>query len=179
MLESSAHELQEAKEAPMLVTFYATVAQICFALLGLWWIVVQFKYAAWMHVSTRRRMAFNISHYFVLPGVMSLVALLAGDTKILWQIAFILAGILGAVETISIIFNADLSSFRPRAVRVGGWIQLVLYVFVVLFALNAAFGARIALPLEPLVFEGITIALLLLLGVNLAWTFFSAPEKEG
>jgi hypothetical protein len=36
----------------------------------------------------------------------------------------------------------------------------------------------VALPFEPLVLEGIAIATLLFLGVNLAWTFFPAPEKE-
>src|SRR5712692_9053306 len=161
----------------MLDIFYSTVALACFALLGLWWVVVQFKYREWMGSPNYRRMAFNISQYFVLPGVMSLVAMLAGEAKIIWQIAFIAAGILGAVETLSIILNANLSSLRPRTVRIGGWIQLLLYLLIVLFALDAALSQVIALPLKPLELEGISISLLLFLGVNLAWTFFSEPQK--
>jgi fluoride ion exporter CrcB/FEX len=162
----------------MLDTFYATVAQVCFALLGLWWVVIQFKYQAWIKVPARRRIAFNISHYFVLPGVMSLVAILAANTKILWQAAFILTGLLGAFETLSIIFSNDLKPARPRLLHTGGWIQLVLYLIVVLTAINAALAQPILLRLTPLEIEGVCVSLLLFLGVNLAWTFFSDVEEN-
>ncbi len=163
----------------MLDTFYSTAAQICFVLLGLWWLVVQFKHGAWMQVPARRRMAFNVSHYFVLPGIMSLIALLSGNNKFIWQASFILAGAIGAFETVSIISNADVSTLRPQGVRIGGWVQLVLYILVVLFAIDAALGQPIHLGLQPLELEGLCIGLLLFLGVNLAWTLFAEAEGSG
>ena len=60
----------------MLVAFYQTAAQLCFTLLGLWWLVLQTKYKEWINDSERRRMATSISLYFLLPGAMSLIALL-------------------------------------------------------------------------------------------------------
>ena len=162
----------------MLDTFYATVGQVCFALLGLWWVVVQFKHHEWMRSPRHRRMAFNVSHYFIVPGIMCLVALLADNAKTLWQLAFILAGLLGAVETVSIISNADVAPLRPRSVQLGGWAQLILYLLVILLACDAALGLPVGLPLTPLEVEGVVVSLLLFLGVNLAWTFFAQVEQE-
>ena len=43
----------------MLQTFYSTTAQVSFTLLGLWWVVVQFKFDAWAddHVRAAARPA--------------------------------------------------------------------------------------------------------------------------
>ncbi len=162
----------------MFDTFYSTVSQVCFVLLGLWWVVVQFKHAAWMQIPARRRMAFNVSHYFVLPGIMSLIALLSTNNKFIWQSAFILSGALGAFETVSIISNAEVTVLHPQAVRIGGWVQFVLYLLIVLFAIDAALGQPVYLGLQPLELEGLCIGLLLFLGVNLAWTLFAEAEKS-
>ncbi len=94
-------------------TFYATVAQLCFALLGLWWIVVQFKHQQWMTDPSHRRMAYDISLYFILPGIMSLVSFLATDAKFLWRAGFTLADILGFVETFLMV---SAGSFTSRSI---------------------------------------------------------------
>ena len=75
----------------MLVAFYQTAAQLCFTLLGLWWLVLQTKYKEWINDSERRRMATSISLYFLLPGAMSLIALLGADIPPLWRTTFALA----------------------------------------------------------------------------------------
>lgn len=83
--------------------FYQTMAQLCFTLLGLWWLVLQTKYSEWIGVRERRRRVTNISLYFLLPGAMSLLALLSTEVRFLWQIAFIVASALGAYETAALI----------------------------------------------------------------------------
>jgi hypothetical protein len=152
----------------MLDTFYSTSAQICFALLGLWWVVVQFKYDEFMRDAARRRTAFNISLYFVLPGAMSLLSLLASEVTILWRIAFAIAGALGALETFFMLRGATAN--EPAAARPARFAALVLYLVIVLLAL-APDLARSA-GLAPQLVEGILLALLVFLGVQFAWMFF-------
>ena len=71
--------------------FYQTVAGFCFTLLGLWWAVVQFRHAEWMRDLYQRRAAYSVHLSFLVPGIMSLGAMIAGDVKILWRLVFIVA----------------------------------------------------------------------------------------
>jgi hypothetical protein len=99
--------------------FYQTVAQLAFTLLGLWWLVLQTKYNEWIHSQTRRRMATNITLYFLLPGSMSLLALLATTSRLLWQVAFVLAALIGAVATAFFLRAAHASQWRnPWSLRI-------------------------------------------------------------
>ncbi len=100
-----------------LQAFYQTVAQLCFTLLGLWWLVLQTKYSEWIGNPERRRMITNISLYFLLPGTMSLLALLSPQAHYLWQVAFVLAGGLGAFETAALIRH-------ERRHKVESWLAL-------------------------------------------------------
>ena len=61
--------------------FYQTVAAFCFTLLGLWWAVVQFRHAEWMNNLRQRRAAYSVHLSFLVPGIMSLGAMIAGDVK--------------------------------------------------------------------------------------------------
>jgi hypothetical protein len=156
----------------MLETFYTTVASLCFALLGLWWVVVQFKHEQWMRDPARRRMAYDLSLYFILPGMMSLVSLLAADVKVLWRVGFAAAALLGAIETLAMIVTA-----RPSASRSLGalarWVVLVLYALIAVIAVDPTLPAALGLGLKAIEVEGLLITLLLFLGVNLAWLFFT------
>lgn len=153
----------------MLETFYATSAQICFALLGLWWVVVQFKYDLFMRDPARRRTAYNISLYFVLPGAMSLLSLLATEITILWRVAFFAAAAVGVFETARILFGKT-GAHGPGFGRGANLGALVIYILIAFFALVPellrAFG------ITPLLVEAALLSLLLFLGVHLAWTFF-------
>lgn len=153
----------------MLDTFYSTGAQICFVLLGLWWIVVQFKYDLFVREPQRRRTAYNISLYFILPGAMSLLSLLASELTILWRIAFFGAAALGAFETGRVLRAKTQGGGRAfgRNSNLGA---LVIYVLIALIAL--APGLLSAAGITPLLLEGALLALLIFLGVHLAWTFF-------
>ena len=119
----------------MLNTFYSTVAQLCFALLGLWWVVVQFKHEQWMSQPGKRRMAYSISLYFILPGLMCLVSLLAADAKILWRLGFGIAGALGGLESLYMILKGDAGAVPSGWLSIGRWIVVLLYVLIVLLAI--------------------------------------------
>lgn len=157
----------------MFESFYQTVAQLCFTLLGLWWIVLQTKYREWIGNDDRRRMATNISLYFLLPGSMSLLALLSTGAPVLWRIAFATASALGAMETVQV-----LRRFHPRhgvlsLLVLARWAGLTLYLLVTLVACIPALTTL--LGVKPLLVAGTMLTLLVILGVSLAWAYFIEP----
>jgi hypothetical protein len=162
----------------MLETFYTTVASLCFALLGLWWVVVQFKHEQWMADPRKRRMAYDLSLYFILPGMMSLVSLLAGEVKILWRIGFSVAAIIGAFETLTMIVSARSSLHESTLTKFGRWVVVVLYVLIAIVAIDPSLATALGLGLKAIEVEGLLITLLLFLGVNFVWLFFAEPASE-
>jgi hypothetical protein len=159
----------------VLESFYQAIAQLCFTLLGLWWVVVQTRYTTWTHNPQRRRIATHISLYFWLPGGMSLLALIQTETVTLWRWAFLIASGLGLFETVRLIRHDD---DRPRSgiVRFLRWAALPLYALILLVALNPLFARLFGI--HPLVVTGVPLALIVLLGVNLAWDYFIEPLPE-
>ena len=157
--------------------FYQTVAQLAFTLLGLWWLVLQTKYNEWIHSQTRRRMATNITLYFLLPGSMSLLALLATSSRLLWQVAFILAALIGAVATVFFLRAAHASQWRNpwslRIVTAASSLGLALYALVIVVALLPDLFR--AMGTTPLTVAGVAVTLLVIVGVTLAWTYFIEP----
>lgn len=143
--------------------FYLTVAGFCFTLIGLWWNVAQTRLSDWRDNLKARRLARAVVAAFLVPGIMSLAAALAGELKLIWQVAFIVAGLIGAFVAYS---------YTPSA---NGTARLVLYSaaaiygMVVIGALIAAFSPKLIAPMTPLQLEGILVALLMLCGVGLAW----------
>jgi hypothetical protein len=55
-------------------------------LLGFWWVVVQFRHDDMTLDRGRRLLAFVVSLHFILPGLMSLGALLTGDAPLIWRL---------------------------------------------------------------------------------------------
>ncbi|HZQ09811.1 MAG TPA: hypothetical protein VFD70_24755 [Anaerolineae bacterium] len=160
----------------MFETFYATVAQVCFALLGLWWVVLQFKYAEFMRDDQHRRTAYSISLYFVLPGAMSLLSLLSTDVTILWRIAFMIAGALGALETLTMVV-AGSEPPGTRATRLSRWLVLLIYFLIIVLAFSPDIPQTLGWNVPARLVEGILLSLLLFLGVHLAWVFFSDTSR--
>src|SRR6185312_812958 len=119
--------------------FYQTVAQLSFTLLGLWWLVLQTKYSEWIHDRLRRRMATNITLYFLLPGSMSLLALLATNSRLLWQVSFIIAAVIGSLTAVLFLLDALKTQWRnPMSIRIialASGLGLALYILVVIVAL--------------------------------------------
>ncbi|HEX5159794.1 MAG TPA: hypothetical protein VFW17_21475 [Ktedonobacterales bacterium] len=157
--------------------FYQTVAQLSFTLLGLWWLVLQTKYSEWIHDRLRRRMATNITLYFLLPGSMSLLALLATNSRLLWQVSFIIASVIGGVTAVLFLRDALKSPWRnPMSIRVislASGLGVALYILVIIVALAPDLFR--AMGATPLTLAGVGVTLLVIVGVTLAWTYFVEP----
>jgi hypothetical protein len=156
-----------------LETFYQTVSQVCFTLLGFWLIVLQTKYQEWSGKRARRRMIVNISLYFLLPGTMSLLAMLAIQATAIWRVAFVVTSVLGAVE----------SAFTVRDLQQQErthWLGVLLRAIeLALFALIAVVGLfpdlfRVA-GLTPLTVAGVLLTLIVVGGIVLMWIYLIAP----
>jgi uncharacterized membrane protein YuzA (DUF378 family) len=159
-------------------TFYATAAQVCFTLLGFWWAVVQFRHAEWMRKPGYRRMAHAVSLYFLLPGIMSLVSLLAGGANYLWRVTFAIAGLVGIIATLIVINAVKVEEESIQIPRVVQWITVPLYALITLIALRPEVGQDLGIALQPLELEGILFSAMIFFGINFAWLLFSEPLKE-
>jgi hypothetical protein len=100
--------------------FYATVAQASFTLLGLWWVLLQIRYDAWFANIDYRRAVYDISLYFLLPGMMGLGALLAAQQPAIWRGVFGVLGAVGVVESALVIGGMRVLRARGRAGGCGG-----------------------------------------------------------
>jgi hypothetical protein len=159
----------------VLESFYTTASQLCFTLLGLWWVVIQTRYDVWTGSPQRRRIATHISLYFLFPGAMSLLALISTEMTSFWRVAFLVASALGLYETVRLVMRSD-SGTRSGLVQFFRWAAIPLYALVFIVALNP----RLALlfGIEPLVVAAISLALIIMLGANLAWDYFLEPPSE-
>ena len=167
---------QETGVLAVLQDFYGSMAQISFTLLGLWWVVVQFKYADFMKDRRRRLQTYDTSLYFVLPGIMSLISLLT-TTGLLWRITFTISAILGAVEAgflLATTRRAQGSGLWRWAHYAGG----TLYVLVALFAVFPSLVDDLGLHLKTLQVEGLFLALIIFLGVQSSWIQFAQGDHS-
>jgi hypothetical protein len=147
-------------------TFYTAAASTSFALLGFWWVVVSHRYTDWLRLPARRRQAYSISMYFMLPALMSLAALVG--PKGIWRIAFGASAVLGFIEISAALARADREGLGAR---VRAFLALALPLFAVIFAvaIHPALPKNLGISLTPLETEAIMVVILLLLGVNFAW----------
>jgi hypothetical protein len=160
--------------------FYQTVAGLCFTLLGLWWAVVQFRHEEWMADPGWRRMAYSVNLSFLVPGIMSLGAMVAGDIKIIWRLVFILASAFGILAMALLAIRSPLSSSDGATggflIRQGRWLTIVLYALIALVAAAPDLVGNLNTNLKPLQVEGLLFTLLVFLGVSVAWDFLAAPK---
>jgi hypothetical protein len=151
--------------------FYRTVAEFSFILLGLWWVVVQFRYDDWVRDPGRRREAYLGSLYFLLPAVMSLMSAVAGDRP-LWRFAFASAGAVGLVAAI-IPSGHAVTGTAIRALT--GMLHTAVIVFAVFPELAGELGANI----RPREVEAVVICAIIVLGCHAAWRFFTVQPARG
>jgi len=155
-------------------TFYATTSAVSFTLLGFWWVVVQFRHDQMTREAGWRRLAFVVSLHFVLPGLMSLGALLTGDAPIIWRLTFGLAGVAGIVAVVTA--SRGISNPTGAIATIGRyeWVALPLYVVLTLVAIRPDLVQE-QVGLAPLQVEGAVMTLLVFLGIIFAWTLFTEP----
>lgn len=154
----------------MSTPFYQSAAIVSFLLLGLWWVVLTHRYEHWVHDPLRRAEAWAVSNLFLLPGVMSLVSLLALNSSTMWRVGFAAAGLFGMGQTVLFIANENRSPSQSSAVYAAVGLSFVLYAIVVLIAAERSIADEFGLT--PLETEGLAVSGLLLMGVQIAWLVF-------
>jgi hypothetical protein len=158
--------------------FYATASTLCFTLLGFWWVVVQFRHDELTSDGPHRRLSFVVSLHFVIPGIMSLASLLAGDNGLLWRIAFGAAGTLGFVAVVIAGRQAVPGATGALAmVQRSEWLVAPLYVLITVVAIFPE-SVRSFTGLAPLQVEGYVLTTIVLLGILFAWALFTEPTKH-
>ena len=159
-------------------TFYATASALSFTLLGFWWVVVQYRHDELTADAGLRRFAFVVSLYFILPGLMSLGALLTGDLPLIWRLTFATAGTVGMVAVV--LGASALSGPNGVGSSIGRWMWLGLPLFALLiFVALRPDVVRSELDVEPLQVEGATLTLIVFLGILFAWLLFTEPRRSG
>jgi hypothetical protein len=160
--------------------FYQTVAAFCFTLVGLWWAVVQFRHAEWMGNLRQRRAAYSVHLSFLVPGIMSLGAMIAGDIKILWRLVFMVACAFGILAMIFLSDGASTGvkkTHRGFFIRQGRWLTIALYALIALVAARPDLAGTFGSSLKPLQVEGLLLTLLVFVGVSVAWDFLAEPQQ--
>lgn len=166
-----------------LADFYSSVAEASFALLGLWWVVLQIRHRDLLRDPEWRRMGYHISVYFLVIGAMSVVALITESTAF-WRIAFGIGGALGGLESLQLIRSRSPVVVRSRLLSSMLPIAVALYVLIVVLAIAPNAPQDLGADVSAVAIEGVLFALLLFLGLNLAWLAFiraaldhSGPEE--
>jgi hypothetical protein len=164
----------------MVQDFYATLAQASFTLLGLWWVLLQIRYDAWFADIAYRRAVYDISFYFLLPGMMAMGSLLAVQEPTIWRAVFALLGVVGVVESALVVSGVRVLRAHRALVAFADWASLVMYALIGLVALWSTLPRRVGLGLRPLEAEGILVTALLFIGITLAAALFvtTGPEVE-
>jgi hypothetical protein len=157
----------------VLIDFYAVAAQLSFVLLGLWWVVVQFRHDTMLSTPAGRRRAYQVSLYFLLPGLMSLASLASERLTVLWQIGFGAAGLIGVIVTATGMRATDGAGSRWADVT-----ALVLYGLITIVAVAPTLPSSLGLDLKGREVEALAITLLLFLGTNLAWRAFVGSRAQ-
>jgi hypothetical protein len=158
----------------MLESFYSTVAQASFTLLALWWVLLQIRHDEWIRDASYRRSVYDVSLYFLLPGMMSLGSLIAIQEASIWRISFAVFGCVGIAETVLLRARPGALRAAVPLVRVADLLSLLLYGLVALVAVWEGLPDDLGIGLRSLELEGLFIAALLLVGITLAAAIFAS-----
>jgi hypothetical protein len=156
----------------MLDTFYTTVAQASFTLLALWWVLLQIRHDEWFADTAYRRSVYDVSLYFMLPGMMSLGSLLAVEEAWIWRANFALFGAIGLVWSVLLVARRGRLQGAQLTVRASDLASIVLYVLIVLVAVWETILDDLGIALKPLEAEGFFVTALLMIGITLASAIF-------
>lgn len=167
MMPLSSTELDPIALTDMLDAFYGAFSPACFALPGLWLVVVQIRTGDWRDSESKKRMSYVISLNFLLPGLMGVLSLV-DPSHAFWQVSFAIIAFGGAV-------GSYLVRGFPTGDRLGAagyWAAIVLYLVVGSLAIIGG--------LDVLRTEAVLLTALIFVNFNIAWLllFSSAPEPR-
>lgn len=163
-----------AAQATQLDAFYRALATVSFTLLGLWWVVVQGRYGRGEGTAHQRRHAAGIVMFFLLPGVMCLIASINSEIAALWRFAFGACAVIGMAEIGLYLASAGVRTTAARALRLCG---LVLYALIAEVAIAPSLVAASGIGLRPPEAASILLVLLLFVGANLVWLGLTEPAE--
>ena len=161
-------------QATDLDAFYRALATVSFTLLGLWWVVVNARYGRGAGAADERRHATGVVLFFLLPGVMCLIASINSELAALWRFAFGACALIGIVEIALYLSSEGVRTAAGRALRLAG---LVLYALIALVASAPSLVAESGIGLRPPEVASILLVLLLFVGANLVWLGLTEPAE--
>jgi hypothetical protein len=150
----------------MLDAFYGAFSPACFALLGLWLVVVQIRIGDWSGSESKKRMSYVIALNFLLPGLMGVLSLIDPQDTAFWRASFAVLGIGGAV-------GSYLVRRVPAGDRLGAaayWTAIALYVVVAVLAIIGGVNLLRA--------EAVLLTVLIFVNFNIGWLLLFAPDQE-
>ena len=150
-------------------TFYAVTAATCFTLVGLWWSVVK-DHREWLKDETTKHLAGGVYASFLIPALMSMGAQVGGEGNILWNLIFIIAGVVGIFYTTRLIRRTKAAVANGPFSR-NRWLLPLLYGVVIFFAIFP--GVAGIVGLKALQMEGLLLVILILIAHMLTWEFMS------
>jgi peptidoglycan/LPS O-acetylase OafA/YrhL len=151
----------------MLDAFYGAFSTACFALLGLWLVIVQMRLSEWEKDPERRRRSYGVALHFALPGIMSVFALIDSQVAAFWRVSFAIVAFGGAVVMVAVRgFPAQPGRGRglPVSDRLGVAAYAVAIILYVLIGVLALVPGR-----DLLRTEAVLLTALVFLGFNVAW----------
>jgi hypothetical protein len=151
--------------------FYGAFSTVCFALLGLWLVVVQLRINDWQKDPARRRRSYGVALHFALPGMMSVFSLIDENTHIFWQVSFATIAFSGALIMTAVRgFPLPVENRRKRERRLPVADRLGLAAYATAIVLYIAIGALAVFGgLAVLRTEAVLLTILVFLGFNVAW----------
>lgn len=159
-------ELDTITLTDMLDQFYGAFAPACFALLGLWLVVVQIRIGDWRDNESSKRMSYVIALNFLLPGLMGVLSLVEPQNDAFWRASFAVLGVGGAV-------GCYLVRRVPAGDRLGAagyWTAIALYVVVAVLALIGG--------VDFLRAEAVLLTALIFVNFNIGWLLLFAPDPK-
>lgn len=156
--------------------FYAVTGGVSFTLLGLWLLVVTSR-RDWQRKRARRLLAYAVALHFLLPGMMSILSMVAPDEPLVWRTVFTVSAVFGIAGVVlyrrALVEEYDL----PRLAAVVGWVVLPVYVLIAILALVPTIPADLGLSLKGIQVEAILVSMVLFLGVQAAWILIVEPPR--
>ena len=124
-------------------------------------------------------LAYVVSLHFLLPGMMSLLSIVAPDEPVLWRATFTIAGVLGVVGVTLILRTLREEHDTPTLVRLIQLIVLPVYIAITVLAVFPTLPATLGLKLTGIQVEAVITTILLLFGVQSAWVLMIEPRAPG
>ena len=156
----------------MLNVFYGAFSPACFALLGLWLVIVQIRLPEWQGSAVHRRRSYGVALHFALPGIMSLLALVNPQDSAFWRVSFAIIAFGGAI-VLATVRGFPVRAGQPgaaEAAALGHPDQLGLAAYIAAILIYLLIGVlAFKGGLAVLRTEAILLTLLIFLGFNAAW----------